>query len=756
MRTDFRGLWLLAGAWLAALLQPPGWAVLALLGAFAGLFALLLRARHDAPHAAPWFTGPLVLLLGALAVLGTNLGAAECTLPEPGDQQRRITAHFEDPPRPADGGGVAGAALLTGYQHRGHWQRCPIPIHLALAAPLPGHAREFTVIASLQPAQDSGSFTWWARADSEPKVTSWQLPTPASNLKERFAAQLVGLPPNARALLPGMLYGDRSGQDQALGEAMKGSGLSHLTAVSGSNIALVGSMLMVLLRLFAVPRVLAGVLMAAGLGLFVAFVGPDPSVLRAGLMGAIAVFSLLSGRGQGSLGILGLSAAVLLLVDRSLAAEPAFALSVLATAGIIMLAPPLAELAARILPALLAEPTAICVAAQFTCLPVVIALNADFSLYSLPANLLAAPLLPVITALGVAALLLCTVIPGAAHVLAWLIGWPAEAIGQLAHLAVRLPGASRPWPEGLPGIVIAAGIAVLFCVLLIAGSQTERLRVRRTCLALLGVLAVFLAALVLPATLFWKPPLHDPWTIAMCDVGQGDALVVRDGESSGWLIDAGPPGGGVSGCLRQLGITTLSKVFMTHQDADHFGGVPELESSGVTLGERLVSAGFPEALWQPHRVLVPGDTGQGQGVSYRVIGPDPAMVPGAEPNDISLVLRLSFTRGDRQIDFLTAGDMEEQAMHRLLAASPQGNATILKASHHGARNGGQELIEAARPRVFLVSVGADNTYGHPNQGIIDTAQRLGAQVLRTDQLGTVLLTLDADGVHAASLGAPVR
>ncbi len=95
-------------------------------------------------------------------------------------------------------------------------------------------------------------------------------------------------------------------------------------------------------------------------------------------------------------------------------------------------------------------------------------------------------------------------------------------------------------------------------------------------------------------------------------------------------------------------------------------------------------------------------------------------------------------------------------MHRLLAASPQGNATILKASHHGARNGGQELIEAARPRVFLVSVGAENTYGHPNQGIIDTAQRLGAQVLRTDQLGTVLLTLDADGVHAASLGAPVR
>lgn len=756
MRTDFRGLWLLAGAWLAALLRPPGWAVLVLLALFAGLFALLLRARHDAPHAAPWFTGPLVLLLAALAVLGTHPGAADCTLPDPGAQQRRITAHFTDPPRPVDGGGVAGAAQLDGYQHQGQWRRCEIPIHLSLGGPLPGRARDITVIASLQPAGDSGSFRWWARADSEPRVTSWQLPTPASNLKERFAAQLDGLPPDARALLPGMLYGDRSGQDEELGEAMRGSGLSHLTAVSGSNIALVGSMLMVLLRLFAVPRVLAGVLMAGGLGLFVAFVGPDPSVLRAGLMGAIAVFSLLSGRGQGSLGILGLSASVLLVLDPSLAAEPAFALSVLATAGIIMLTGPLSELAARFLPAPLAEPTAICCAAQFTCLPVVISLNADFSLYSLPANLLAAPLLPVITGLGVAALLLCTVLPGAAHALAWLIGWPAEAVGQLARLAVRLPGASRPWPEGMPGVVVAAGIAAVFCVLLVAGSQTERLRVRRICLALLGVLAVFLAALVLPATLFWKPAVDQPWSIAMCDVGQGDALVIRDGESAGWLIDAGPPDGGVAGCLRQLGIESLTKVFITHQDADHFGGVPELESSGIDLGERLVSAGFPGPLWHPHRALLPGDTGQGQGVSYRVIGPDPAAVAGAEPNDISLVLRFTFTRGDRQIDFLTAGDMEEQAMHRLLAAHPQGPAAILKASHHGARNGGQELVAAARPQVFLVSVGAKNTYGHPNQGILDTAQALGAQVLRTDRLGTVLLTLDADGVHAASLGAPVR
>ncbi len=752
MRTDFRGLWLLGGAWLAALLHPPGWVILLLLGALAGGIALLLRPRHNTPSAAPWFTGPLLLLLGALAVFGAALHTRDCTLPEPGEQQRRIAVHFEQPP-PSREGRIAGAAELTAYQSQGNWVSCRIPIYLSLAGPLPGNTREFSVIATLQPAEGSGSFSWWARADSEPKVRSWSLPTPASNLKERFAAQLENLPPHARALLPGMLYGDRSGQDEQLDEAMKASGLSHLTAVSGSNIALLGSMVMLLLRLFAVPRLLAGVLMAGCLGLFVMFVGPDPSVLRAGLMGAIAVFSLLSGRGQGSLGILGISATVLLLIDRSLGSEPAFALSVLATAGIIMLAPSLGELAGRILPAGLAELTAICCAAQFTCLPVVIALNENFSLYSLPANLLVAPLLPVITILGVLALLVCTVLPSLAHTLLWLIAWPAEAIGQIARLVVELPGASRPWPQGLPGVVIAAGISVVFCVLLISASQSEH---QRICWGLLGALALFIAALVLPATLFWKAPIEQSWSLAMCDVGQGDALVIRDGPANGWLIDTGPPQGGVVDCLHQLGITSLSKVFMTHQDNDHFGGLPELEASGITLGQKLVSAGFPEQLWQPHEVLNPGDTGHGEAVAFTVIGPDPAQVRGAEPNDISLVLRFTFAVGSGHVDFVTAGDMEEQAMRRLLAAHPQGPATILKASHHGARNGGEELIKAVKPQVFLISVGAKNTYGHPNQAIVDTAKGVGAQVLRTDEQGTILLTFTPEGVQAASLGSPVR
>ncbi|GAA1411355.1 competence protein ComEC [Glutamicibacter uratoxydans] len=756
MRTDFRGLWFLAGVWLTAYLRP-GWPVmLAVLVLFALLFALLLRHQHEHSYAAPWFTGPLLLLLASLAAAGSALGATECTLPDQGEQQRRIQVAFDEPAELDAQGQFSGAGRILSYQDPAGWHSCQLDAYISSREQLPPEASGFTAIATLRPAQDSGSFQWWVRLDTAAQATGWQRPGPAQNLKARFSAQLEPLSQNARGLLPGMLYGDRSAQSEELQEAMKGSGLSHLTAVSGSNIALVGSMAMLLLRLLGIPRVLSTVLLLLVLAGFVGFVGTDPSVLRAGLMGAVASISLLTGRGQGSLGILSFCASALLLFDAGLAADPAFALSVLATAGIIMLAPALTDLFANLLPSSLAEMTAICCSAQFTCLPVVIALNSGFSLYSLPANLLVAPLLPMITLLGVAAVLLCTAAPPAAFAISWLISWPAELIGRIAQWAVQLPGAARPWPHGASGVALAVGISMVFTILVIAHREVQAFKLRRTAQLGLGVLAVFLGALVVPATLWWPAPDSGAWNIAMCDVGQGDALVIRTSGADAWLIDTGPPGAPLLQCLRQLQVESLSKVFITHSDNDHRGGLEALEGSGIPIGQRLVSAGFPAELWKDPQVLNPGDGGGDAALGYTVIGPDPQGIKYAEPNDTSLVLRFSFAAGDRTVDFFTAGDMEQQAMHRLLAEHPQAPAAILKASHHGARNGGVELIQKIHPAVFLVSVGADNTYGHPNAAVIDAARGIGAQVLRTDQQGTVLLSIAADGVHTSSLGAPIR
>lgn len=283
----------------------------------------------------------------------------------------------------------------------------------------------------------------------------------AKELREKFVAAASFLAPDPRGLLPGMVTGDTSALDEGLNIAMKSVGMTHLTAVSGANCSLVLGALLLGCRRMRLPRIPAAGLAGGGLWLFVVLVGPDPSVLRAALMGAVAVISLAGGRSGRGLSFLCLAVIGLLLMDPGLGSSFGFLLSVLATVGIIVLGRRIIDWTPKFIPRWVAAAVAVPLSAQLLCGPVIVLLQPQFSTYSLLANVLASPLVAPVTLLGTAAVPLLVVAPLPATVLIAVAGSFSAGVAATARFTSQLPGASLPWPEGVPGLLTMLFLSVL-------------------------------------------------------------------------------------------------------------------------------------------------------------------------------------------------------------------------------------------------------------------------------------------------------
>ena len=279
----------------------------------------------------------------------------------------------------------------------------------------------------------------------------WQQ-APAA-LGKRFAAAAAWLAPDARGLLPGMVTGDTGGLSEDLEAAMKTVGLTHLTAVSGANCSLILGAVLLAARSLRLARIPAATVALTALGLFVLMVGPDASVLRASLMGAVAVASLAVGRPGRGLSFLCLAVIGLLLVQPELGVSFGFLLSVLATLGIIVLGRGIMGWFPPSVPRWVAAAVAVPLSAQVLCGPVIVVLQPQFATYSLLANVLVAPLVAPVTILGTAAVALLPLVPWLAAVLIGVAGFFAGAVAALARFTAGLPGAAPPWPEGVFGLL---------------------------------------------------------------------------------------------------------------------------------------------------------------------------------------------------------------------------------------------------------------------------------------------------------------
>ena len=696
-------------------------AVLAAATVTAGTAAVRERARDASPLRSPAVMGTTVDAVLALDedlhVLGggaTPRGIAGATI------SAVVTPEGVRP---------VGAEVLL-FAPAGGWREVlpgqPVAARLGIAEPRPGD-RIVAVVSARGPPAAVGRAPWWQVAA-------------AGVRKELTAASARVLPPGPDGLLPGLVVGDTSAADPVLEEDFRRAGLAHLTAVSGANVAIVvGAVLWPLRRRAVDRRVQAGVALLALLA-FVVLARPTASVVRAAAMAGVTLWALAAGRPRAAVPALVAATTVLLLADPDLADDPGFALSVAATGAIVLVAPGWSRaLRDRGWPQPVADALAVSAAAGLATAPLVAGLNGTVSLVSLPANLLAAPAVPIATVLGLAAAVTGVVAPPAADVLVWLAGWPVRWIVLVAERAAGLPDAAVGWSDGVAG-ALAAGL--LLGVLALLLWRFRRLRV----LAVVALVALVLVGWPLrQATRGWPPA--DTLLVA-CDVGQGDALVIPTGPGSGVLVDAGPDVGPVDRCLDRLGIDHLPLVLLSHLDADHVGGLAGA-LSGRRVGAVATGTLAPdderrvafEALLRRHDlvpgVLVPGDRREQGSAVLEVLAPEPTDArAGAEPNDLSLVLRL--TVGGLRI--LLTGDLGAEAEAGLVREGLDLRADVLKVPHHGSGDADPGFLAATGARVALVPVGADNTYGHPAPRLLAWLRDAGMRVHRTDQQGDLAVT----------------
>jgi competence protein ComEC len=583
----------------------------------------------------------------------------------------------------------------------------------------------------------------------------------AGALRQGLATAARGLPDPGGGLVPGLAVGDTNSVDAELDVAMKRSSLSHLTAVSGANCALVVGMAFAGAALLGARRgvrVASGVTALAG---FVVLVTPEPSVSRAAAMAGVAMLAVALGRPGVGIAVLCLAVTLLLAFDPWLATSLGFALSTVATASLLLVARPLAAGLERWMPRALALGLSVPLAAQLACGPLLVLIAPTVPLYGIIANLLAAPAAPLATIVGLAACLALPfpVLQSGLTALAWL---PAAWIAGTARTLAELPGGQVPWLEGWWGLVTLALVGVAVGLLL--GTRSRAVAsVRR--LAGAGVAVVVGVSAGTTALAGFAGPLTLPseWAILACDIGQGDAVLVRSDDRVA-LIDTGPDPGALTACLARAGISQLDLLILTHFDADHAAGVPAVVGRvdrvlhgpvGSTEDEHVL-----EMLAGGGAALVAAHAGQESSLgeaTLRVLWPRADSRAYPSGNDASVIVDI---RGGGVPASLFLGDLSASPQRAIEASGLLDPPyAVVKVAHHGSADQEPRLYRAASPSVALITVGLGNDHDHPRDEILTVLAELAAVVARTDREGIVAVWATPGGVgvwreRTAEVGPP--
>lgn len=578
----------------------------------------------------------------------------------------------------------------------------------------------------------------------------------AAQVRASIRASVALRPPDQQALVPALVVGDDARISESLASDFRATGLTHLLAVSGANLTLLVGALLVAARWLGVRGRGQYAVGAAGIIGFLLLARLEPSVVRAAAMGTVGLLGLgVNGRQRGGRA-LGVAVLGVLLIEPSLADSPGFALSVLATAGIVYLAPRLRDSLAW-LPRWLAEAVAIPLAAQLACTPLVAALSGQVSVVAVLANLLAAPAVGPATVLGLSGGLVGLAWAPAGRAVGLLAAVSAGWIVLVARWGSDLPTPAVGWPAGV------VGVSVLACLCIGLGTLAPRVLSSPPLTATVVVAALALVLTRLP-TPHWPP---QGWVLAACDVGQGDALVLNAGNGDAVVVDAGPDPEVMDRCLRRLEVRRVPLVVLTHFHADHVSGL-----AGVWRGREVGLIETTSLQTPPAQAEGVRRAGAAEGVGIAVtplqltrsighvrlqaVWPrPPAAGPrssralpevgdeGSGPNNASVVL-VAEVAGLR---LLLTGDIEPPAQAQLARLVGGLRVDVVKVPHHGSRFQDFGFLTGLQARIAVISAGSDNDYGHPATETLAALRGAGMRIARTDQDGDVVIARTGEDVE---------
>ena len=544
-------------------------------------------------------------------------------------------------------------------------------------------------------------------------------PGPRWNVRVRRAAREAiarTLPPTSAALLSGLLLGDRADLPPEVDDGFRRAGVYHVLAVSGFNVALIAGAVFSVLTLARCGRRVAAVAAIAAVLGFAFVVGPEPSVLRAVVMGVLVLGAVLLERDASVLNGLALAALLILAVRPNDLADPGFQLSFAATAGIVL---------APLPRGLVWGSLGVSIAAQLAVLPIALWHFNQLSTIGPIANLGVVPLAGLATILGLLAVTVAFFTDAGGAVFLDAL-WPLLlAMRALVTLAARVPGALVHLPAPHWTAITAYGLGLVLALGWWRWRETRPEWSRWAGALALGHLVV---AVTIGAWPLVRPP-DGRLRLTVLDVGQGDAIVIQAPDGRTVVVDAGPGGGMrldtgarvLAPFLWNHGVLQLAGLVTTHDDQDHAGGSAALRRE-FTIGDQLAG---PERIWMGGVSVLP-----------LTATDKPA---GSRRNDDALVFRVDYGA----VSFLLTSDISAEVESRLIRAQAPLAVTVLKVAHHGARTSSTPpFLEKVKPALAVISVGRRNPYGHPSPDTLARLAATGARIYRTDRDGAVIFETD--------------